>query len=109
MENVETVIVPFHWLVLTIVYFITAAITSFDANLIRAVRHGDVPPDEPLLPQWVGFLYYVNWGILIALLWFHWKWGILVFVIKTILSFFGVMEIVGNILMAPLKWRRKPK
>jgi hypothetical protein len=106
-ETVKTVIVPFHWMVVTIAFLAMSAITRFDRMAIQAVRQGDVPPGTPLPPNWIGFLYYVQWGLLIALAVFDWKFAILVFVFKTVLSFLGLLNIVGALLMAPFMRERK--
>jgi hypothetical protein len=106
-DPVKTVIVPFHWLLVTIAFLITAAITAFDKRASREIRLGEIPPHVPPPPQWIGFIYYVHWGLLIALAVFDWKFAILVFVFKTVLSFLGVLEIVGALLMAPFMRGRK--
>jgi len=93
-------------LILTIAFFITSALTVFDRRLTQAIKRGDVSPDEPSPPFWLGFVYYVHWGIGIALLVINWKYALLVFVVKLILAFLPVLEITGNVMMAPFKPRR---
>ncbi len=44
--------------VLTIVYFLVASVTTFDIRLTQAKRAGTLTPDEPTLPAWVGHAYY---------------------------------------------------
>src|SRR5258705_13603459 len=104
---VKTVIVPFHWVVVMLAFFVTSAITRFDTTAFQAVRRGDVPPDTPLPRHWLGMLYYVHWGLLIALLLFAWRLATVLFVIKTVLSFLGLLDIVGALLVAPFTLKRK--
>ncbi|HLG15267.1 MAG TPA: hypothetical protein VJH03_12295 [Blastocatellia bacterium] len=93
-------------LILTIAFFITSALTVFDRRLSQAIKQGDLPPDEPPPPFWLGFVYYVHWGIGIALLIINWRYAFLVFAVKLILAFLPVLEMVGNVMMAPFKPRR---
>jgi hypothetical protein len=92
-------------LVLTVGFFITSALTVFDRRLTQAIKRGDVPPDEQAPPFWLGFVYYIHWGIGVALLVMNWRYAVLVFVVKFILAFLPVLEIIGNVMMAPFKPR----
>ena len=44
---------------LAIVYFVLAAITTFDTRIIQGKKHGLLPPDFPTLPEWTGVF---AWG-----------------------------------------------
>jgi len=90
-----------------IAYLVTSAITGFDSNTIRGIRRGDLPPTTPPLQNWIGFLYYLHWGLLIALAVFDWKFAILVFLFKAMLSFLGVLQIIGGVMMIPFMRRHK--
>ena len=90
---------------LTIAYFIVASITTFDLRMTQAKRQGTLPPDEPMLPAWVGVFDWLQWIIFIVLLYLNWKYALVLFVIKFVLKVLPVLETVGNILMSPFKPR----
>ena len=90
---------------LTIAFFITSAITTFDKRLTQARQLGMALADEPPLPCWVGFIAWFHWGLFLALLILDWKYALVLFVIKFVLSVLPVLETVGNILMAPFRPR----
>jgi len=92
---------------LTILYAITSSITTFDIRLIQAKRNGTLPPDEPMLPAWVGLFGWLDWGIAIALIFLNWKYAVVVFIIRFILKVLPVLETIGNILMSPFRPRKK--
>jgi len=92
---------------LTIFFAITSSITTFDKRLIQAKRDGSLPPDEPMLPTWVGLIAWLHWGIGLTLILLNWKYAILLFVIKFVLSVLPVLETVGNVLMSPFRPRKK--
>lgn len=92
---------------LTIVYFITSSITTFDRRLIQAEKAGTPSSvDHSMLPWWVGFILYIHWGIGLALLLLNWKYALVVFISKFVLSVLPVLETIGNILMAPFRPRQ---
>lgn len=93
-------------IILTILYFITSAITTFDIRMIQAKRDGRLPPNEPMLPSWTGLIAWLDWGIIIALLFLNWKYAIVVFIIKFILKVLPVLETIGNLLMSPFKQKK---
>jgi len=95
------------FIILTILFLISASIVVFDNQLIRAKKRGEVPPDESNPPSWVGLVYWVWIGLGIALLLTNWKYAIYVFIAFVIFSFFGILEIAGNIIMSLFK--PKPK
>jgi len=95
-------------LMLTILYAITSSITVFDKRLIQAKRDGTLPPDEPMLPWWVGIIAWADWGIILTLLILNWKFALLLFLVKFILSVLPVLEIAGNIIMRPFRPKIKP-
>ena len=90
---------------LTIAFFITSAITTFDKRLFQAKQSGMMPADEALLPWWVGLILWAHWGLFLALLILNWKYALLLWVIKFVLSILPVLETIGNILMAPFRPR----
>lgn len=91
-------------IVLTVAFVITASITTFDVELIRAKRDGVLPPDEPLLPAWIGLFHWLHWGLCLTLLILNWKYAVLVFIIQFALSVFPILE---TIVMSPLRDRKK--
>jgi len=90
-------------IVITIILFITESISTFDMRLIQQKRLGDLPPDEPLLPSWTGLLIPVNYGLLICLFFLNWKYTLTLMIILYVLKVLPVLEIIGNMLMAPFK------
>ncbi len=94
-------------IVLTVAFAITASITTFDVELFRAKRDGVLPPDEPLLPPWTGVFHLLHWGLCLTLLMLNWKYAVLVFAIQFALSIFPILETIGNVLMSPLRDRKK--
>ena len=96
-------------IILTVVYFILSAITTFDIRMIQARRDGTLPPDEQMLPDWAGVFVWINWVVFIVLLFLNWKYAILVFFIRFILKVLPVLEIIGNIIMSPFKKYGKNK
>ena len=94
-------------IVLTIAFAITSSITTFDKRLTQAKREGILPPDEPSLPSWVAFIFWIHIGLIIAILIMNWKYALIVLVIGFILEVLPVWETIGNILMSPFKPRRK--
>ena len=92
---------------LTILFFITASVVVLDNRLIRAKKMGEIPFDEPSLPPWVAVVYWVWIGLALALLFINWEHAIYVFIAFVLLSFFGILEIAGNILMSPFNHRNK--
>ena len=71
--------------------------------MTQAKREGILPPDEPSLPSWVAFIYWIHIGLIIAMLVINWKYGLIVLAIGFILSVLPVWETIGNILMSPFK------
>jgi len=95
--------------ILTITFVISSSITTFDKRLIQARRDGTLPPDEPLLPSWVGLIGWIHWGLALALLIINWKYAIIVFIVMFVLAVLPVLETIGNILMSPFKQRTQSK
>lgn len=92
------------WIIaISVILFITASITTFDIRLTQAKRRGELPDGHPLLPQWVGFLYLIHYGLIIALFFMNWKYALIFVTSLFILKVLPVLEIVGNVLMAPFK------
>ena len=90
---------------LTVAYFIVASVTTFDIRMYQAKRDGLLPPDEPMLPAWVGIFAWMQWIIFAILLYLNWKYALLLFAIKFVLKLLPVLETIGNILMSPFKPR----
>ena len=93
-------------IIITILYFITSAITTFDIRMTQAKRRGDLPQNEPMLPSWINIVFWLDWLFLIILIFLNWKYAILVFIIRFILKVLPVLEIIGNILMSPFKIKK---
>jgi len=91
--------------VLTVAFFLTASITTFDKRLTQAKKRGELPSDEPSLPRWVALLYWIEIGLKVALFVVDWRYGLLVYIVGFVLSVLPVLETVGNFLTAPFKHR----
>jgi len=94
-------------IILTIIYFITSSITTFDKRLIQAVKSGAIPEDEEILPPWIGIISWFHWAIGLAILLLNWKYAIIVFISKFVLSVLPILEVSGNILMATFRKKKK--
>lgn len=90
---------------ITAIFAITASITAFDTRLIQAKKLGDLPPDEPLLPSWTGLITLLHLGLSLTILLLNWKYALLIFLVQFVLQVLPVLEIIGNVLMAPFKRR----
>ena len=88
---------------LTVLFAITSFITVFDKRLIQAKRSGVLPSDDPMLRPWVGIIAWLHWGLLLALVILNWKYAIVVYIAKFILSVLPVLEIAGNVMMRPFR------
>ena len=91
---------------LTVAYAVTSSITVFDKRLIQARKSGLIPPEEPMLPVWVGFIAWIHWSIGLVIVLLNWQYAMVVFVAKFILSVLPVLETIGNVLMAPFRPRQ---
>ena len=94
-------------IVLTIIFAFTSSITTFDKRLIQAQRDGRLSENEAMLPTWVGALVWFHWLVGLSIILLNWKYAIVVFVIKFILSVLPVLETIGNILMLPFRHKHK--
>ena len=88
-------------IILTVIYAIAAAITTFDTRLIQAKRQNYLPADTPDTPTWTGLFGFVLWGLWVAIFLLNWWYALLLFVIKFILKLFPVLETIGAILLTP--------
>lgn len=93
---------------LTVIFFITASINTFDKRLIQAKRGNQAVPtyDGPLLPNWVIIIHIIYYGSLFVLLFIDWKVAIAFILIKFVLDVLPVMETIGNVLMSPFKQKK---
>ncbi len=103
MELLNTPVASIEIIVLTILYFLVASITTFDIRVNQAISQGE---EEIPLPRWVSIFYWLMWIFWIILLLLNWKYALIIFAIKFILKFLPVLEIIGNILMSPFKPRQ---
>ena len=92
-------------IILTVLYFFVASITTFDIRMTQAKWQGTLPSDELTLPVWVGVFHWVEWAIFIVLLYLNWKYAFVLFAVKFVLKVLPVLETIGNILMSPFKPR----
>lgn len=94
-------------IILTVMFAITSSITTFDKRLIQAKKAGILPPDEPMLPSWVGIISWLHWGVMLSTLLLNWKYAVVLFIIGFILAVLPVWETIGNILLSPFKPKKK--
>src|SRR5205809_937919 len=87
-------------------FFFTSALTRFATRAIYAATNPERFPDAPHPPQWLERFYYVHVALLIGMAFLHWKLAILVFAIKTIVSWTGILTAAGALMMSP--FMRKP-
>ncbi len=88
---------------LTVLYFLTSSITTFDIRMTQGKCDGTIPSNEQMPPRWVALIYWIDWLLIIAIFLLNWKYAVLVFIVKFILQVLPVLEIAGNILMSPFK------
>jgi hypothetical protein len=94
-------------LILFVIYFLAASITTFDIRMTQAKRSGNLPQNEPMLPNWVSLFYWVMWGAWLVVLVIDWQVAITIFILKFVLKVVPILETIGNILMSPFKVREK--
>ena len=99
----ETVLISPLILAITIVLFLSESITTFDVRVLQAKRRGALPANQPVLPQWVAILHWLNWGMIITLLVLNWKYAIGLVTLLFVLKILPVLETIGNMLMAPFR------
>lgn len=87
---------------LIIIYFLLASITTFDMRLTQAKMVGELS-DDIALPKWVALLYWFEWGVLVVMFYLNWKQAILIWVLQYLLKILPVLEVIGNILMSPFR------
>lgn len=88
-------------IILTVVFAVTASITTFDKRLLQARKSGVITMHQPILPNWVGVIGWIHWIIGLSILLLNWKYALLVFILKFLLSVLPVLETIGYILMKP--------
>jgi hypothetical protein len=93
-------------IILTVIFVLTSAITSFDKRAFQTKRARNLSPDEAQLPAWTRLILFFHWGFALALFVLNWKWTLFILALRFIVSFFPVLEIIGNWLMAPFRPRK---
>ncbi len=90
-------------IVLSVCYLLFSSITTLDLRITKAKKLGILNNDEANLPKWVLGLYWINWIIIAIIIILNWKYCIILFLFKTLLSILPILEIIGNIVMSPFK------
>jgi len=90
---------------LTVAYFLVNAITTYDIRIIQVKPSGQLSPDYPSLPSWVGIFVWLNWIIFAALLYLNWKYALVVFALRFVLKVVPVLETIGRMLISPFRQR----
>jgi hypothetical protein len=83
--------------------FLVSCVTTLDKRIAQAKRSGALPADHPDLPGWVTALHFLDWGLLIGLLFLNWRVGLLVWAVLLVLKVLPVLETIGNLLMRPFR------
>lgn len=89
-------------IILTIVYAICAAITTFDTRIIQAKKGGYLAENEAHVPVWTGFFGIIMWLTWVAIFLLNWWYALALFVIKFILKVVPVLENVGAVILLPV-------
>ena len=95
---------PF-FIVLTVIYFLCEAISTFDTRIIQAKRQGFLAADASYVPAWTGWFAILGWLTFLGLFLLNWKGAILLFVIKFVLKVLPVLENIGALLLLPVVGR----
>lgn len=90
-------------IILTALFAVTSAITVFDKRLIQAKKHNPEFAHDQMLPHWVKWVWWVHGILLVAIALLNWKYALVVYLIKFVLSVLPVLETIGNMLMSPFK------
>ncbi len=97
------------YLILLIIYFATPSLKQLeirfnkayvglaDAEMIRYVYR------RPKLPNWIHFIFILDWLIAITLFVLSWKVALVILLIKFVLSFLPILETFGNFLLLPFQ------
>lgn len=87
---------------LTIVYFICAAVTTFDTRIIQAKKAGYLSENRSFVPAWTGLFGILMWLVFIVLILLNWWFAIMLFVLRFILKVAPVLENLGALLLLPV-------
>lgn len=90
----------FEILWLTITYFIVASAVTYDKRLVQWAKVSG--ESTPQMPSWIGWLYWLETGLLFAIVLIKWKYAICLYIALFILAVFPVLETVGRFLIGPL-------
>ncbi|CAN5189861.1 hypothetical protein BH20ACI1_BH20ACI1_15810 [soil metagenome] len=97
------------YLILLIIYFATSSLKQLeirfnkayvglaDAEMIKYVYR------RPKLPNWIHFIFILDWLIAITLFVLNWQVALVILLIKFVLSFLPILETFGNILLLPFQ------
>lgn len=87
---------------LTVVYFICAAITTFDTRIIQAKKNGYLAENEAHVPTWTGIFAIILWLTWLAMFLLNWWYALAMFMIKFVLKVIPVLENIGALLLIPI-------
>lgn len=90
---------------LVFVLFFSSSLSTFYVRCRQAMRVGDWPEGDPVVPEWVGNFLFVDIAIFVALLVMDWRLAIKIWCIRFALKVLPVLEVIGNILLAPFRPR----
>jgi hypothetical protein len=96
-------------ILLIVAYFFTTAFTTYDTRIIQAIKDGTVAPNHPKIGSWIGWVYWIDWALLIAISILNWKIGIIVYITRFILRVLPVMELIGSLFLYPSLKKKPPK
>ncbi len=88
---------------LIIVYFLLAAVTTFEIRVIQSQKSKVQQAGQVSLPAWTGIFAYLMWLAWLAIFLLNWQLALVVFVLKFILKVLPVLEIFGSFILTPIK------
>ena len=89
-------------IILTVIYGICAAITTFDTRIIQAKQVGYLARNKAYVPAWTGLFAILLWATWTAIFLLNWWYALALFVIKVALKELSVLEHIGALLLWPI-------
>ena len=86
---------------LTVVYFLSEAISTFDTRIIQAKKAGYLEQSYKV-PDWTGVFAILSWIIFLAILLLNPIYAVIMFIVKFILKVLPILENIGAILLIPI-------
>lgn len=91
-------------LILNVLFYISLCIVLFDLDYNKTKL-----PEEPDVPKWVNFVYWIEIITWVWILFIDWRFAVLGIVIYYLSGIIPLPQIIGNFLMSPFKSKTKDK